>query len=149
VTSRGGAFVDRAVAALVSAGVVAPGNDVSIATADAATSRPVLVLAPLDPSRIGASNRALERAGIPWRLGAERRETTRVRGAGFATTDVRRRYALAPAAATPAETLATAGAEPWIVAGDGYVLVGSAIDTAATTLPATAEFVPWLARMLT
>jgi hypothetical protein len=149
VASHGGTFTDRAVQALASAGVVALGADVDIAPADAVASRPVLVAAPIDPSRIGAANRALDRAGIPWRLGAERRETARARGAGLTQADVRRRYALTATASGPADTLATVSGDPWIVAGDGYVLVASALDTAATTLPATAEFVPWLARMLT
>lgn len=148
VTSRAGAFADRAVDALISAGVVAAGREVSIASADAIVARPTLAIAPLDPVRIGAANRALDRAGIPWRLGAERREPARARGDGLAAVDVRRRYALTATAAAPADTLATVGGEPWIVAGDGYVLVASALDTAATTLPATAEFVPWLARTL-
>lgn len=148
VASRGGPFADRALDALISAGVVAAGREVSIAAADEMVSRPALVVAPVDPSRIGAANRALDRAGIRWRLGAERRDVARVHGDGLTGVDVRRRYALAATAATPAETLATVSGEPWIVAGDGYVLVGSALDTGATTLPATAEFVPWLARTL-
>lgn len=148
VSSRAGTFADRAVAALISAGVVAAGSDVAIVPADEAASRPLLAVAPLDPLRIGAANRALDRAGVPWRLGAERRETLRARGDGLSAVDVRRRYALTPTAVARAETLATVGGEPWIVAGDGYVLVASALDTAATTLPGTAEFVPWLARTL-
>ena len=148
VASHAGSFADRAVQALASAGVVALGSDVDIAPADEITSRPVLAAAPIDPSRIGAANRALDRVGIPWRLGAERRETARAKGAGLSQVDVRRRYALTHTAAGASDTLATVGGEPWIVAGDGYVLAGSALDTATTTLPATAEFVPWLARML-
>jgi hypothetical protein len=46
------------------------------------------------------------------------------------------------------DTLATAGGEPWIVAGPGYVLVASRLDPAATTLPVRAVFVPWVADML-
>lgn len=148
VTSRAGMFTDRAIDALVSAGVVGIGGDVTIASADEVKARPALVVAPLDPARIGEANRVLARVGIPWRLGAERRETSRARGDGLVAVEVRRRSALAPTAATPAETLATVGGEPWIVAGEGYVLVASALDTAATSLPATTEFVPWLARTL-
>lgn len=148
VVSHAGAFADRAVDALISAGVIAAGGEVAVVPANALVSRPALVVAPLDPANIGAANRALDRAGIPWRLGAERRESARVRGDGLVAAEVRRRYALTTTAAAPAETLATVGGEPWIVAGDGYVLVASALDTAATTLPATAEFVPWLGRTL-
>ena len=148
VASRAGAFAGHAIDALISAGVVAAGRDVSIVAADEVTARPALVVAPLEPARVGAANRALDRAGITWRFGAERREPSRARGDGLTAVDVRRRYALTATAAVPAETLATVGGEPWIVAGDGYVLVASALDTAATSLPATAEFVPWLARTL-
>lgn len=148
VVARAGSFADHAVEALVSAGVIAAGNEITIAPADAGVAKPVLAVAPLDPSRVGAANRALERSGIPWRFGAERRDIAPARGDGVAAVDVRRRYALIPTASTVAETLATVGGEPWVVAGDGYVLVASALDTAATTLPATPEFVPWLARLL-
>ena len=148
VAARAGPFADRALEALASAGVVAPGSDIMIASADAGIARPVLAVAPLDPARIGAANRALDRAGIPWRFGAERRERARARGDGLTAVDARQRFTITATAAVPAETLATVAGEPWIVAGDGYVLIASALDTAATTLPATAEFVPWLARTL-
>ena len=148
VASRAGPFADQAVGALASAGVVAPGTDVVIVPADALVSRPALIVAPLDPTRIGAANRALERAGIPWRLGAERRAPSRAHGSGLDAIEVRRRYALTSSASLSSDTMATVAGEPWIVAGDGYVLVASALDTAATTLPGTPEFVPWLARMV-
>jgi hypothetical protein len=148
VISHAGAFADRAVDALISAGVVAAGSDVAIVPADAPIARPALIVAPLDPTRVGAANRALERAGIPWRLGAERRGTSRARGDALDAIDVRRRFALATTATVPADTLATVAGEPWIVAGDGYVLIASALDTAATTLPGTPQFVPWLARVV-
>jgi hypothetical protein len=37
------------------------------------------------------------------------------------------------------------GAEPWIVAGDRYVIIGSPLDPAATDFPVKAGFLPWLA----
>jgi len=52
------------------------------------------------------------------------------------------------AGVAPSDTLATAGGDPWIVAGPGYVLVASRLDPAATQLPVRAPFVPWLADML-
>jgi hypothetical protein len=36
-----------------------------------------------------------------------------------------------------------------MVAGDGYLVVASPLDTSATNLLVTAEFVPWLARSIT
>lgn len=149
VSAHAGPFADPAIDALVAAGVVERGADVAVVSADGLTSLPALVAAPPDAGRIGAANRALERMAIPWRFGAERREVGRVRGEGLAGVDVRQRFALVPAGAAPAETLAVVGAEPWIVAGDRYVLVGSALDTAATSFPAAAAFVPWLGRAIT
>ena len=148
VDVRAGRFVADAVSALVAAGTIRVGGDVSIVTADEVRTLPVLVTAPAQPSRIGAANLALSRAGIPWRLGAERRSESTARGAGL-TAPVRLRFALSATSAAPAETLATVAGEPWIVAGDGYLLVASPLDTSATNLPLTAEFVPWLARSIT
>jgi len=145
---RAGRFAGDAASALIAAGAIRVGRDVSIVTADDVRTLPALVTAPTQPSRIGAANLALSRAGIPWRFGADRRSEATARGAGISAS-VRLRYALAPASSAPAETLATVAGEPWIVAGDGYLLVASPLDTAATNLPVTAEFVPWLARSIT
>ena len=57
---------------------------------------------------------------------------------------VLRRYDLRAATPSTDDTLATVGREAWIVAGDRYVIVGSAIDPAASALPVRAGFVPWL-----
>jgi hypothetical protein len=148
VDVRAGRFAGDASGALIAAGAIRVGRDVSIVTADDVRTLPALVTAPTQPSRIGAANLALSRAGIPWRLGAERRSEATARGAGISAS-VRLRYALAPASSAPAETLAMVAGEPWVVAGDGYLLVASPLDTAATNLPVTAEFVPWLARSIT
>ncbi len=152
VEVRAGYFVASAVEALIGAGTLTRGTGTLVAYADLLDrpigERPALAIAPPDPTRVGAANRALARAGIPWRLGAERRGGARVRGEGLANVDVVRRFALTPEPGARADTLATVGDEPWIVAGDGYVLVGSPIDTIATTLPLTPAFVPWLARVI-
>jgi hypothetical protein len=42
-----------------------------------------------------------------------------------------------------------AGAEPWIVAGPGYVLVASPLTPDATSLPVRAAFIPWLTDVVT
>ena len=148
VDARAGSFAQSAVDALVGAGTLRAGRDVWIVTADDVTNQPSLVVAPLRPGRVGAANLALARAGIPWRLGAERRAESVARGPGLSAS-VRLRYALAPTSAAPTDTLATVGGEPWIVGGEGYVLIASPIDTSATSLPVTAEFVPWMARAIT
>ena len=156
VDQDAGTFADGAVEALVQSRRAERGDGgVVVTPADLVVARPALVLAPRDPVRLGAANRALERAGIPWRLGDVRREGARARGAAGtgARVDgarVARRHVLVPVAGAGAvDTLATVGGEPWIVAGDGYVLVGSALDTTDTDLPLTATFAPWVASLIT
>jgi hypothetical protein len=66
----------------------------------------------------------------------------------LAGASVQLRYRLARVPATAgADTgriLATAGGLPWVVAGAGYVVVGSPLTLAATNAPVQAGFVPWL-----
>lgn len=142
-----GSFARTAVDALAQEGRVARGNDVVIAGAEAAR-RPAVLFAPADPVQIGAANRALQRAGIPWRFGAPRTGPAPVRGAGLDGVTATHWYALEPVAAAagaaPADTLAQAGGDAWAVAGDGYVLVASPLTTEATDLPVRAGWLPWL-----
>jgi len=136
-------------------------------------SGPVFLTAPSDPLRVGDANRQLARLGIPWRFGALSRGAVlaRVADAGgerpdssapstraFEGTTVRDRYPLvwsAEAGASgsdrrtaTADTIAVAGGAPWVVAGDGYVLIGSPLTVEATDLPLRVAFVPWLADAL-
>ncbi|MCC7194581.1 MAG: VWA domain-containing protein [Gemmatimonadaceae bacterium] len=142
-----GAFARTAVDALAQEGRVTRGNDVVIAGAEAAR-RPAVLFAPADPVQLGAANRALQRAGVPWRLGAERKGPAPVRGPGLDGVTATLWYALDPVAAAggaaPADTLAHAGGDAWAVAGDGYVLVASPLQPAATDLPIRAGWLPWL-----
>lgn len=141
-----GAFARTAVDALVQEGRVTRGSDVVIAGAEAAR-RPAVLFAPNDPVQVGAANRALQRAGIPWRLGAPRTGPAPVRGTGLDGVTATRWYALEPVAAAdaaPADTLARAGGDAWAVAGDGYVLVASPLAADATDLPLRATWVPWI-----
>ena len=55
---------------------------------------------------------------------------------------------LVRAGVAPADTLATAGGEPWVVAGPGTCWSARASIPHATQLPVRAPFVPWLADML-
>jgi aerotolerance regulator-like protein len=150
-----GSFVRTAIDALVESErlvtVGGPGDaEIAVTTADALGRLPALIVAPSEPVRIGAANRALERAGIPWRFGALQRGTQSVRGDRLDDVTTTLRYSLQlhdGAAAT--DTLATAGGEPWIVAGNGWVLVGSPLDPSATSLPIRAAFVPWLTDVIT
>ena len=139
-----GPFLRTAVDALLQDARVAIGDDVTLGAADAVTRLPALLVAPSDPSRLGAANRTLERLGLPWRFGAPRRDETGVRGDRFEGVRVSLRYPLESQAGAVGDTLATAGGAPWIVAGDGYVIIASPLDPASTDLPLRAGFVPWL-----
>jgi hypothetical protein len=58
------------------------------------------------------------------------------------------RYVLEPAQSAGADTVATVAGEPWIVAGERYALIASPLIPAATSLPVSAAFVPWLGDVL-
>lgn len=146
-----GPFAASAVDALAGAGRVRPLPGIAVVGADELTRLPAVIVAPADPVRTGAANRALERAGVPWRLEEARRDTTQSRSgdARLRGIPVAFRYSLAlRQSSAPAETLATAGGGPWIVGGPGYVFVGSPLVSGATALPIRAGFLPWLGDVL-
>jgi hypothetical protein len=144
-----GPFVKNALDVLRNTERVVAGRDIAIAGADELSSLPALITAPVDPVKIGAANRALERAGIPWRFGARRTGESSVRGPGFDGVTVSSRFDLVAQSGASAETLAVVGRDAWIVAGPRYVIVGSPLTADATTLPVRATFVPWLGSVLT
>ncbi len=139
-----GPFMQTAVTALVGSGRLALGGDIDVASADASQRLPALLTAPVDPVRLGAANRALERLGVPWRLGARRAGESAARGERMDGVTVALRYVLEPSGRLPADTVATVAGEPWIVAGERYVLIASPLVPAASSLPIAAGFVPWL-----
>ena len=116
----------------------------------------VLVVPPSDPALLPALNRHLSDAGIPWRY-----ETTPPVGEGplvgnrlpdgLSGTRVRAWYHLwlegDPAGAP--RTLAKIGSEPWLVEGTTlrggrYLLMASALDPGASTLPVSTGMVRFL-----
>lgn len=140
-----GPFLRTAVDALLQDDRVASGDDVALGAADGIPRLPALLLAPSEPSRLGAANRTLERLGVPWRFAPPRHDETAVRGDRFDGVRTSLRYPLeAQSGGGARDTIATAGGTPWIVAGDGYVIIGSPLDPSATDLPLRAGFVPWL-----
>jgi hypothetical protein len=148
-----GPFAHSALEALVQSGRASVGNEIALAPADEATKLPALLVAPSDPIKLGAANRALERLGVPWRFGAAQRGESVVRAADSTRAldgvTVGLRYALVRSSgAERTDTIATAGGGPWIVAGPRYVLVASPLAPPATTFPLHASFVPWLDDML-
>jgi hypothetical protein len=146
-----GTFARTAVDALVQSDRLRAGSDAAMVPADALTKLPAMIVAPSDPVRVGAANRALERAGVPWRFGAARHETGTAREPATTAAKlidgatVSMRFPLTPDGDATADTLARVGAEPWIVAGDRYVIIASPLDPSATDFPVRAGFLPWLA----
>lgn len=182
VRSEAGPFVETALSTLVEEKRLARGSEgsgvtttngvafgtVTVAGADAAgLRRPLLLIAPSDPVRVGEANRTLARLNIPWRFGAISRDLVLTRattvggaiaGSARDTTrahpldeiQVRLRYPLvrSPGATSGADaqsdTLAVAGGAPWVVSGADYVLVASPLEPDATDFPVRASFLPWL-----
>jgi hypothetical protein len=145
-----GAFARTAVDALAQEGRVAHGTEIAITGAESAR-RPAVLFAPLDPVQLGAANRALERAGVPWKYGSARAGPTAVHGPGLSGITATRWYSLEPRGSLEpgtVDTLARAGSDPWAVAGDGYVLVASPLMADATDLPLRASWVPWLGTVI-
>lgn len=145
-----GEFVKSAIDVLRSSERIVDGHDIAVVSGDELSSLPALVIAPADPVRVGVANRALERAGVPWRFGTRRTGQGSVEGAEFAGAgvSVTMRYDLVAQAGAAAETLAVVGQAPWIVAGSRYVIVGSPLTPDATNFPVRAAFVPWLGNVL-
>src|SRR6185437_8473032 len=79
VSAGAGPFLKSAVDVLRAGERVTDGADIGVLAADELTKLPALIVAPTDPVRLGVANRALERAGIPWRFGAKRTGTLPVR----------------------------------------------------------------------
>jgi hypothetical protein len=111
-----------------------------------------VVLPPADPVALGALNRALDGAGVPWRYGPrEIREDSLVSPAlpEIAGLRLRARHPLQPSAgAAGGEVLATAGGVAWLVRSGSVVLVGSRLVPEETDLPLAGGFVPFLGALV-
>jgi hypothetical protein len=149
ISPGAGGFVKSASDVLRASQRIVDGRDISVLPADELTTLPALIVAPSDPVRLGAANRALERGGIPWRFGPRRTDNASARGSALDEVSVTARYDLVAQPGAAAETLAVVGRDAWIVSGPRYVLLGSPLDPQASSLPVRASFVPWLASVLT
>lgn len=147
VRDGAGPFVAAAARALERSDHVAVGHDVTID--DALTGSRALVLPPRDPALVGSLNRALAARGIAWRFGAPLTGDWALAGdlPGLDGARAARRLALTGGGAN-AVVLARAGGAPWAVRDGDVLLLGSRLDTAWTTLPVTAGFIPFLERAL-
>lgn len=143
-----GPFAVVAVGALERSGHVAPGDAVTVD--DALHGTRTLVLPPSDPALVGSVNRALAARGMSWRYGAPLEGAWPLAGGlpGLDGGRVRRRFAITGGTGANAVVLARAGGAPWAVREGDVVLLGSRLDTAWTTLPVSAGFVPFLERVL-
>lgn len=156
VRPSAGQYAATAASTLVDRGRLRAGGAITLAAADDAPQLPALLLPPLDPVRLVAANSSLRRLGVPWRLGSMVSDSVPVVAdpasfGGALAPYVRSRYRLQYLAADTArtvDTLALAGGEPWAVAGANYVLLGSPLDPAHTSLPVSAAFLPWIERVL-
>jgi hypothetical protein len=145
-----GTFVASALAALAAAGQIRAGGPGVRLTETAPTDgSAAIVLPPHDPVGLGAANRALAAAGVPWRFGPPvQREDTLAAPLvpELAGVVVRRHYALEPvtAAVPPRGVLARAGGDPWLVRSGHLVVIGSRLVPEETALPVTSGFVPFV-----
>ena len=146
---------------------VQPGEaDVLVAMAGAGLERrgaqvPVLVVPSIDPALLPALNRRLSAAGIPWRYGSavtggEAPLVTDAFRVDLTGVRVATHYSLAPSdtEVPDADVLARLPAgDPWLVVGRAatgpYVLVASALDSEATTLPVSAAMLPLMEWIVT
>lgn len=133
-------YLTVACAALAGGGRIASGHEVNLGGLGPGAS---VVPPPADPALLGALNRALDARGVGWRFGIlSGVETLTDSGQWVGRTAVSRRYSLVPTGSGRTGVLATAGHAPWMVRGNGVVLVGSRFDPAWTHLPLEAGFVP-------
>lgn len=121
----------------------------------------LVILPPTSPTELAAANRRMAGAGIPWRFDAPVAGEARFAQEqndpllrGLADARLRLVYPLAPTSAGTADSvllrLADGGA--WAVrgtrtVGGAYVLLGSPLDTASSTLPTSALMLPLLDRI--
>ncbi len=139
-------YVTAACEVLRANGRIAPGAEVAVGRLGAGLS---VVVPPADPAELGALNRALERRGVAWQFGALRAEAVATDSGPFVGAHrVAMRYTLEPRGSGRTGVLATAGGSPWAVRSADVVLLASRLDPEWTALPVSAEFMPFMDRLL-
>jgi len=133
-------YLAAACATLLAGGRTSAGNDVTLGQLGPGAS---VVVPPDDPALLGALNRALDARAVGWRFGTLNTVAARTdSGPWLGPTAVTRRYTLVSSGNSTTGILATVNREPWLVRGQGVVLVGSRFDPVWTRLPLEADFVP-------
>jgi len=148
-----GPFALEALGVLAGAGrlQLGPGGDVRLGTTLEAGAASIVV-PPADPAALGATNRQLAAAGMPWRFGARLE-----RGDSLVAPDVPEltggrvlaRYRLEPTSTdTAGDVLAWAGPDAWLVRHGRVVVVASRLVPDETSLPLTGAFLPFVAALV-
>lgn len=131
---------------LAANGRIIPGTEVVLGRLGAGVS---VVMPPADPAELGALNRALERRGATWRFGTLRSAAVNTDSGAFVGAHrVTMRYSLETAGSGRTGVLATVTGAPWAVRSGDVVLLGSRLDPDWTALPVSAEFMPFMDRLL-
>jgi hypothetical protein len=135
-----GAFIGEASAVLQEGGRIVVGSTVVLD--DQVADSTTILFPPSDPSLVGAVNRALNARGVDLEfadlLDGEWELTGDV---GLAAgTPIYRRYRVQGSGVVVAEV----GGEPWLVRGNGVVIVASRMEDDWTPLPVGAAFVPFV-----
>jgi hypothetical protein len=112
-------------------------------------SGPSIVMPPADAAQLGALNRQLQQRGSEWHFGALRLDATTTDSGGLLGAHrISRRYTLETSGSGRTGVLALAGGQPWAVRSGNIILLGSRLDPSWTELPLSAEFMPFMDRLL-
>ena len=142
----GDRYVTAACDVLEANGRIGRGLEVSVGRLGGGLS---IVFPPADAAELGALNRALERRGVAWRLGSVRTDVASTDSGPFVGRHrVTMRYALETSGSGRTGVLATASGAPWAVRSGDVVLVASRLDPEWTSLPVSAEFMPFMDRLI-
>ncbi|MEK7381109.1 MAG: hypothetical protein AAB075_08885, partial [Gemmatimonadota bacterium] len=134
-------FLAAAAEVLLDGGRIVRGDAVTLGDPSPGAS---VVMPPADPARLGALNRALAARGVSWRYGTLALGGMTDSVALLRSQRVLRRHVLAPVGADSGEVLIRLAGAPWLVRSGSTVLLASRLDTTWTTLPLSAEFVPFV-----
>ncbi|MFQ6044949.1 MAG: BatA domain-containing protein [Gemmatimonadales bacterium] len=137
-----GPFVAEAVSVLQEGGRLHQGEEVLLS--DRVAPGTVILFPPVDPSLVGALNRALAARAVRWRLGdmvkGEWMLAETAWGGTTAGTAVHRRYRLDGTGTV----YASVEGEPWLVRDGDVVIVASRMERDWTDLPVAVGFVPFV-----
>jgi hypothetical protein len=144
--SEAGNNVVAACEVLLRNGRILRGTEVEVGRLGSGLS---IVVPPADPAELGALNRALAQHGVAWSFGEPSVTPVTIdSGPLVGAQAVSRRYTLRPNGSGLTGVLATAGGSPWAVRSAGVVLLGSRLEPEWTALPLSAEFMPFMDRLI-